>query len=139
MKRAFLCGGMIVAAIGLGCTNAGQLAPRQETQATASTPPPQNAASVADAEVGKEAVAEIHGAGDMHDKIHGKATFVQEGNGVKIVVDADGLTSGKHGIHIHEKPDLSDPKLLSAGGHYNPDGAEHHHGGPSDAKRHAGD
>ena len=139
MKRAFLCGGMIIAAIGLGCTNAGQQTPRQETQGTVSPTPPQNTATVADAEAGKEAVAEIHGAGDTHDKIHGKATFVQEGNGVKIVVDADGLTPGKHGIHIHEKPDLSDPKLLSAGGHFNPDGTSHRHAGPQDAQRHAGD
>jgi Cu-Zn family superoxide dismutase len=90
-------------------------------------------------EMAKEAVAKIFGAGENHDKITGTATFIQGTNGIKIVVDVDGLSPGKHGIHIHEKPDLTDPKLTSAGGHFNPDGKEHHHGGPDDAKRHAGD
>ena len=110
-----------------------------EANASGQTAAPSNNAMVASAEAGKEAVAEIHGAGDMHDKIHGKATFTQEGNGVKIVVDADGLTPGKHGIHIHEKPDLSDPKLMSTGGHFNPADADHKHAGPMDPMRHAGD
>ena len=94
---------------------------------------------LADDEMAKVAVAKIFGAGKTHDKITGTVTFTQAAHGVKIVVDVDGLTPGKHGIHIHEKPDLTDPKLISAGGHYNPDGAEHHHGSPTDAKRHAGD
>jgi Cu-Zn family superoxide dismutase len=85
------------------------------------------------------ATAAIHGAGDNKDKITGTATFTESDKGVKIVVDVDGLTPGKHGIHIHEKTDLSDPKLAGAGGHFNPDGKEHHHAGPDEAKRHAGD
>jgi len=87
----------------------------------------------------KEAVAEIHGAGENHDKIHGKATFTQAAKGVKIVVHVEGLKPGKHGIHIHEKTDLSKPDLSGAGSHFNPGGAEHHHAGPTDENRHAGD
>jgi Cu-Zn family superoxide dismutase len=138
MNRAFIFVGVIVAAIGLGCNNAAQQTVKADQQLTVSAAPAQNTATAA-AEVGKEAVAEIHGAGDTHDKIHGKATFTQEATGVKIVVDVEGLTPGKHGIHIHEKADLSDPKLMSAGGHFNPDGASHKHAGPTDAVRHAGD
>jgi Cu-Zn family superoxide dismutase len=139
MKRALFCGGMIVAAMTLGCGNAGQQTAGSESQLRADPAPAQNTAAVAAAEVGKEAVADIHGAGDTHDKINGKATFVQESTGVKIIVDVDGLAPGKHGIHIHEKPDLSDPKLISAGGHFNPDGPSHKHAGPTDSERHAGD
>jgi len=97
------------------------------------------ALAVAADEQGKEAVAEIHGAGDNHDKIHGTATFTQMAHGVKVVVDVDGLSPGKHGIHVHDKPDLSDPKLMKAGPHYNPDDAAHKHAGPEDPDRHAGD
>src|SRR5260370_28850241 len=61
----------------------------------------------------KQAVAEIHGAGDNHDKIHGKVTFTQLKKGVKIVAEVEGLSPGKHGIHIHEKADLSKPDLSS--------------------------
>jgi Cu-Zn family superoxide dismutase len=109
---------------------------------TAAAGPLRNTVSsvrLADDEMAKVAVAKIYGAGETHDKITGTATFTQIEHGVKIVVDVDGLTPGKHGIHIHEKPDLTDPKLISAGAHFNPGGAEHHHGSPDDAKRHAGD
>ena len=99
-----------------------------------------NYASAAAEEADKEAIAHIMGAGDTRDKIHGTATFTAAApKGIKVVVDVDGITPGKHGIHIHEKADLSDPKLANAGGHFNPEGAEHHHSGPDDAKRHAGD
>jgi Cu-Zn family superoxide dismutase len=84
------------------------------------------------------AVAIIHGAGDNKDKITGTVSFVPAGDGVKVVADIKGLTPGKHGIHIHEKSDLSSPDLKSAGPHFNPGGA-HHHGGPDDADHHAGD
>src|SRR4051794_8380908 len=64
------------------------------------------------------AIAHIHGAGDNKDKIKGTVTFVQREDTVRALVDVDGLTPGKHGIHIHEKTDLSDPELKGAGGHW---------------------
>src|SRR5437016_5646899 len=118
--------GLLVGGVGFGCSNSSS----SEVNGLGSAPSSNNA-TMAAAEAGKEAMAEIHGAGDMHDKIHGKATFMQEGNGVKVVVDVDGLTPGKHGIHIHEKPDLSDPKLMSVGGHFNPE-TTHKHSSPTD-------
>lgn len=124
----------------VGCHREDNSPPPQQQSTSAklkSAAPAKPMATEADA--AKEAVAHIHGAGDSRDKIHGTATFMQEAGGLKIVVDVDGLTPGKHGIHIHEKPDMSDPKLMSTGGHYNPDDADHHHAGPEDAKRHAGD
>jgi len=57
-------------------------------------------------------------------------------NGVLITgtFEADALPAGPHAWHIHEKGDCSDTeKFESAGGHYNPTGAEHGYlpeGGP---------
>ncbi|KAG8201673.1 hypothetical protein JTE90_012739 [Oedothorax gibbosus] len=48
----------------------------------------------------------------------------------------DGLTPGKHGLHIHEYGDLSDGDE-SIGPHFNPDNSAH--GGQQDCKRHYGD
>ena len=51
-----------------------------------------------------------------------------EGEGVTVVVGAVGLAPGAHGIHVHEMG-VCDPEgeraFASAGGHYNPTGAEH--------------
>ena len=71
------------------------------------------------------------------EEIKGTVTFTAAEGGVKVVADIDGLTPGQHGFHIHEKADMSDPALKSAGGHFNPD--HHKHGGPESAEHHAGD
>lgn len=67
----------------------------------------------------------------------GAITFMQMDEKVHITGEITGLPPGKHGIHIHEKGDLSAPDLMSTGGHYNPD--KHPHGGPSTSPVHAGD
>ncbi|MEP6937094.1 MAG: superoxide dismutase family protein [Chthoniobacterales bacterium] len=69
--------------------------------------------------------------------VAGTVTFTASGDQVKVVADITGLTSGKHGFHIHEFGDCSDPKAASAGGHFNP--ANHQHGAPDASDRHAGD
>src|ERR1044072_4223848 len=72
--------------------------------------------------------------------VMGTVTFTQVDHGVKVVADLTGLPPGKHGFHIHEKGDLSSADLMSAGGHYNPDGGMHYHGGPvTNPMIHAGD
>src|SRR5882724_3314521 len=113
MKRILMvAAGIVASGLVWGCTSNGKsdtTSPKNPYGAAGGAQTP-NYAAVASAEAGKEAVAHIHGAGDTHDKIHGTATFVPAGNGVKVVVSVDGLTPGKHGIHIHEKADLSDPK-----------------------------
>lgn len=83
------------------------------------------------------AIAHIHGAGANKDKITGTVTFVQQQDGVRTLVNLKGLSPGKHGIHIHEKTDLSEPDLKGAGGHWNPGG--HKHGAPNEGDHHAGD
>ena len=143
MKRMMtLAVALLAAGLLFGCKSQNQndTNPSSGNSAGYSAPTTQPMAmAVAAEEQGKEAVAEIHGAGDNRDKIHGTVTFTQEAGGVKIVADLDGLSPGKHGIHIHEKADLSDPKLAGAGGHFNPGGAAHKHAGPMDKSRHAGD
>jgi Cu-Zn family superoxide dismutase len=72
-------------------------------------------------------------------KVTGTLTFtkLQEGSGVQITGDIQGLTQGKHGFHIHQYGDISSPDGKSAGDHYNPTNTRH--AGPDDAMHHAGD
>src|SRR6056297_1608411 len=66
--------------------------------------------------------------------VTGTVTFTKTETGIRIVADIQGLSQGKHGFHIHEYGDCSDPEGKSAGGHFNPTGDPH--GGPDDAERH---
>ena len=63
---------------------------------------------------------------EQSDTVQGTLYMKSEevGMGTMIVGRITGLTPGKHGLHIHEFGDLSDG-CKSAGGHYNPDGADH--------------
>jgi len=71
------------------------------------------------------------------NKAHGMVTFTKVKNGIKVVADIEGLTPGKHGFHIHQYGDCSDPKGKSAGGHFNPDKVKH--AGHNSTVRHVGD
>lgn len=68
---------------------------------------------------------------------HGVVMFSRVKGGVKVVTVVEGLTTGVHGFHVHERGDCSAPDAESAGGHFNPQGSPH--GGPADQRRHAGD
>ena len=57
------------------------------------------------------------------DKI-GKVLLTQEKNGVRLHIQATGLTPGKHGFHIHEKA-FEGTDYQAAGGHFKPTGAQH--------------
>src|SRR5438874_460500 len=57
--------------------------------------------------------------------VMGDVSFTSMDNGVKVVAHLSGLSPGKHGFHIHESGDLSDPQLKSAGAHYNPAHTRH--------------
>ena len=94
------------------------------------------------ADAGKTAVANIQpskaaATQPANQNVTGTATFTQVGGDVHVVANLSGLSPGKHGFHIHQKGDLSDPALASAGGHYNP--GNHKHGGPDTPEHHAGD
>ena len=82
-----------------------------------------------------KAIAVLHPASGSN--VSGTVTFTGSGDKVKVVADITGLTPGKHGFHIHEFGDCSDPKATSAGGHFNP--GHKQHGAPDSSERHAGD
>lgn len=82
-----------------------------------------------------KAIAVLHPASGSN--VTGTVTFTASGDSVKVVADINGLTPGKHGFHIHEFGDCSDPKAASAGGHFNP--GHKQHGAPDSSDRHAGD
>ncbi len=69
--------------------------------------------------------------------VTGTITFTKVDGGVRVVGDLQGLSQGKHGIHIHECGDCSAADGTSAGGHFNPMAKSH--GAPMDAMRHEGD
>jgi Cu-Zn family superoxide dismutase len=71
------------------------------------------------------------------NNVTGTVTFTGVNGGVKVVADLQGLSKGKHGIHIHECGDCTAADGTSAGGHFNPMSMSH--GAPMDAMRHAGD
>jgi len=68
--------------------------------------------------------------------ITGVIRFEEDKNGTIIRINVQGLTPGKHGIHIHQAGDLTDG-CTSACSHFNP--SKKTHGGPDDRNRHAGD
>lgn len=81
----------------------------------------------------QDAVAELI---DEKTNPIGTAQLNQLERGVQIVVAISGLPAGKHALHIHETG-TCEPPFESAGGHFNPGGAEH--GWDNAAGPHAGD
>lgn len=48
-----------------------------------------------------------------------------DGSGVRIQVDASGLSKGRHGLHIHGKGECKAPDFKSAGPHFSPQNRSH--------------
>ena len=67
----------------------------------------------------------------------GSAVLRQEDGRVRIVVQAGGLTPGRHGVHVHAVGQCEPPTFQSAGGHFNPLGKKHGLENPEGA--HGGD
>ncbi len=68
----------------------------------------------------------------------GKATFVQEPDGVRVVIELADVPQGKKGVHVHEKGDCSNIAGESMGSHFAPQSDQH--ALPSEgAQRHLGD
>ncbi len=67
----------------------------------------------------------------------GVMTVVQQADHLSVSLHAQGVPPGPHGFHVHEHGDCSSDDGSSAGGHFNPTGAEH--GGPHAEHHHVGD
>lgn len=68
----------------------------------------------------------------------GWAQLTEDGAGqLHLNVKVAGLTTGRHGVHLHAIGQCVGPTFASAGGHHNPLGAEHGLDNPDGA--HAGD
>jgi len=73
------------------------------------------------------------------NRCHGVVRFRGTSDGVQITAEISGLNQNqKHGFHIHQFGDCSDPSGKSAGGHYDPEGGGHH-SQPDERVKHAGD
>lgn len=67
----------------------------------------------------------------------GSAKILPLAKGVRISIEARGLTPGEHAIHFHEKGSCKGPKFESAGGHFAP--LKNAHGFDHKDGHHAGD
>ena len=141
-------------------TTTGRDAGRPATTATAAATPAATLTSrpdlvdagASDAAAGAVTMAEVGKAIDVTlepksgSNVAGSVRFVQEKDGVKITATFTRAPAGKHGLHIHEKGDCSDPKAESAGDHFKigqqlhgmPSGSSHD-GADPEAKTHLGD
>ena len=81
-----------------------------------------------------QAMAELKNA---NGEVVAKAGFWEEGESVRLFVQAQKLSPGKHGMHLHAAGKCDPPDFASAGGHFNPLAKKH--GLWSSDGAHAGD
>lgn len=98
-------------------------------------PPPAKAEAKPEATPPRTAVATLEAKNDSG--VSGTVTFTESDGKVAIVAEIAGLSAGDHGFHVHEKGDCSAADGTSAGGHFNPHGADH--GAPGAEVKHTGD
>jgi len=74
---------------------------------------------------------------DANGRVVGHAVLLQDGGGVRIVIDLNGVKTGTKAVHIHEVGRCDPPSFESAGAHFNPTKAQHGMANPRGP--HAGD
>ena len=62
---------------------------------------------------------------DSNGRVVGSAVFLQQDDGVRILLDLKGVTPGIKGVHIHAVGRCEAPSFDSAGAHFNPKLTEH--------------
>lgn len=70
----------------------------------------------------QRATAELRNA---EGQLVGTATLEEGESGVRIALEAANLPEGTHAFHVHETGECTPPDFTSAGGHFNPTGAQH--------------
>ncbi len=74
------------------------------------------------------------------NSVRGVVTFTRTESGVRVQARVRGLKPGaRHGFHLHRFGDARSPDGTSAGGHYDPEGTNHHDRPNADEPHHAGD
>lgn len=67
----------------------------------------------------------------------GRATASESAAGLRVTIEAVGVSPGPHGVHIHTAGRCDGPDFTTAGGHWNPLGTKH--GSMNPAGPHEGD
>lgn len=62
---------------------------------------------------------------DAQGQSVGTATLTESEAGVRIDLQASNLPAGTHAFHVHMTGECTPPDFSSAGGHFNPTGAQH--------------
>jgi Cu-Zn family superoxide dismutase len=126
-----LCTALPLVALAAGC------APQEETTVE---PAPAVAEAPAATDTSDEIVPPTTASATLQPQAggagSGKVSFAQNAGGVDVVVEVSGLSPGTHAIHLHEGSECVGD-FTSAGGHFNPAGAQH--GAPGAPQHHAGD
>lgn len=67
----------------------------------------------------------------------GSVNITEDANGTTLEIEVSGLDEGLHGVHLHETGKCDPSEFSSAGGHWNPTGAQHGRDNPKGS--HLGD
>jgi superoxide dismutase, Cu-Zn family len=62
---------------------------------------------------------------DANGRTVAVAQLIPATEGVQVVMSANGLPAGVHGVHVHQTGLCDAPDFTTAGGHFNPAGRQH--------------
>jgi len=122
LKIRFYTTALFLAVLAISCSPQKEKAQEETPEEETTMEEPAEAPATATADIGPASGSNVTG----------QATFTEENGAVKMVVDLSGISPGTHAIHLHEKGDCSAEDASSAGGHWNPTGAQHGHIGDTE-------
>ncbi len=114
-------GALLMTVALFGC-NSESRGDRASAPATTSESSP---AGESESSAGEEPRAEAALTAAPGAKIEGKATFIEEPGGVRVVLEVENAPPGKKGVHVHERGDCSDIPAKSMGPHFAPKLEQH--------------
>lgn len=133
MTPALLCGTLALAACQAQTEDAARdvINMEQDAQAVPNQDPMANVSGNGAASAAPISILNADGRGA------GTVAVSQDGTGIRLIVAAENLPPGVHGMHIHEAAACDLPAFASAGGHWNPTSRQHGTENPQGA--HTGD